>query len=83
MTTGVGEGVSELLNQEQPSPAAFAEARASRPQVCGSDAPERPYPIYLRGLVERGFGRGGKDLGCPTGECHILACKYAQCRAQY
>lgn len=51
---------------QQPSPAAFAKARATRPEICGSYAPERPYPIYLRGLVERGFGRGGKDLGCPT-----------------
>lgn len=37
-----------------------------RPEVCGPHAPERPYPIYLRGKVERGFGRGSKDLGCPT-----------------
>lgn len=37
-----------------------------RPEVCGTHAPERPYPIYLRGKVERGFGRGSKDLGCPT-----------------
>ncbi|TKY88663.1 hypothetical protein EX895_002294 [Sporisorium graminicola] len=37
-----------------------------RPEVCGPHAPERPYPIYLRGLVEKGFGRGSKDLGCPT-----------------
>ncbi|GAC98089.1 hypothetical protein PHSY_005678 [Pseudozyma hubeiensis SY62] len=37
-----------------------------RPEVCGPHAPERPYPIYLRGKVEKGFGRGSKDLGCPT-----------------
>lgn len=37
-----------------------------RPEVCGPHAPERPYPIYLRGNVEKGFGRGSKDLGCPT-----------------
>jgi hypothetical protein len=42
--------------------------RAARPLIVGSEAPERPYPIYLRGDVERGFGRGGKELGCPTGE---------------
>jgi hypothetical protein len=58
-------------SSSDPSPAAFAKARASRPEVCGSYAPERPYPIYLRGVVERGFGRGGKDLGCPTGESQI------------
>ncbi|KAJ1025126.1 hypothetical protein NDA16_002632 [Ustilago loliicola] len=38
----------------------------NRPEVCGPHAPERPYPIYLRGKVEKGFGRGSKDLGCPT-----------------
>ncbi|PWN33398.1 riboflavin kinase [Meira miltonrushii] len=64
MATGVPEIDSE--NSSKPSPAAFAQARANRPEVCGSYAPERPYPIYLRGVVERGFGRGGKDLGCPT-----------------
>jgi hypothetical protein len=58
----------DLVTSESTSPAAFAKARATRPDVCGSHAPERPYPIYLRGPVERGFGRGGKDLGCPTGE---------------
>lgn len=39
---------------------------STRPEVCGPHAPERPYPIYLRGKVEKGFGRGSKDLGCPT-----------------
>ena len=39
---------------------------SGRPEVCGPHAPERPYPIYLRGQVEKGFGRGSKDLGCPT-----------------
>ncbi|KAN0064130.1 riboflavin kinase [Thecaphora frezii] len=39
---------------------------SARPEVCGPHAPERPYPIYLRGEVEKGFGRGSKDLGCPT-----------------
>ncbi|KAL8279154.1 hypothetical protein RQP46_008410 [Phenoliferia psychrophenolica] len=37
-----------------------------RPLVAGPPEPEAPYPIYLEGWVERGFGRGSKDLGCPT-----------------
>lgn len=41
--------------------------RAARPQIVGSDIPEPPFPIFLNGPVQRGFGRGGKDLGCPTG----------------
>lgn len=57
----------DLDSSGKPTEAAFAKARASRPEICGSYAPERPYPIYLRGVVEHGFGRGGKDLGCPTG----------------
>jgi riboflavin kinase len=41
--------------------------RASRPQVVGTETPQTPFPIYLSGAVQKGFGRGGKDLGCPTG----------------
>lgn len=39
---------------------------AIRPMIVGPDAPESPYPIALTGAVQKGFGRGGKDLGCPT-----------------
>lgn len=41
--------------------------RKQRPHIVGGDAPETPFPILLSGSVQRGFGRGGKDLGCPTG----------------
>ncbi|KAM0786994.1 hypothetical protein ACM66B_002412 [Microbotryomycetes sp. NB124-2] len=38
-----------------------------RPAVTGSDdRPDEPFPVYLQGWVTRGFGRGSKDLGCPT-----------------
>ncbi|GAA6064582.1 hypothetical protein JCM10212_006466 [Sporobolomyces blumeae] len=38
-----------------------------RPEIAGPDSgPLAPYPIYLTGWVSRGFGRGSKDLGCPT-----------------
>ncbi|KAF9247111.1 riboflavin kinase [Melanogaster broomeanus] len=40
--------------------------RASRPNIVGPDTPEDPYPIELKGIVQHGFGRGSKDLGCPT-----------------
>ena len=33
----------------------------------GPQEPQTPFPIKLVGLVQKGFGRGGKDLGCPTG----------------
>lgn len=42
--------------------------RKSRPDVVGPETVEPPFPIFLSGAVQRGFGRGGKDLGCPTGE---------------
>ena len=44
--------------------------RASRPDLVGPETPQKPFPIHLSGAVQRGFGRGGKDLGCPTGK-HI------------
>lgn len=28
---------------------------------------ERYLPLFLRGRVVAGYGRGGKQLGCPTG----------------
>ncbi|GJJ07356.1 hypothetical protein Clacol_001557 [Clathrus columnatus] len=41
--------------------------RQSRPLVVGDDSgPKEPFPIRLAGTVQRGFGRGGKDLNCPT-----------------
>jgi riboflavin kinase len=40
--------------------------RKARPLLVGPDTPESPFPIGLSGPVQRGFGRGGKDLGCPT-----------------
>lgn len=43
-----------------------AEFRVGRPEIVGPEKPEAPFPIVLVGRVQRGFGRGGKDLGCPT-----------------
>lgn len=49
--------------------------RAERPRIVGPDAPEPPFPIALSGPVQRGFGRGGKDLGCPTGLLRYFTAK--------
>lgn len=43
-------------------------SRESRPMIVGSDHPERPFPLQLAGTVTRGFGRGARFLGIPTGE---------------
>ncbi|CAD6905669.1 unnamed protein product [Tilletia controversa] len=41
--------------------------RPPRPTLCGPPTgPTPPYPLYLEGTIQRGFGRGGKELGCPT-----------------
>jgi len=48
------------------APFAAISRRLRRPQVVGPDVPEPPFPIVLCGLVQHGFGRGGKELGCPT-----------------
>ncbi|GAA5939149.1 riboflavin kinase [Sporobolomyces koalae] len=39
-----------------------------RPAICGPDSgpASPPFPVRLEGWVSRGFGRGSKDLGCPT-----------------
>jgi len=41
---------------------------SGRPLIVGSDAPESPYPITMKGAVVQGFGRGSKELGIPTGK---------------
>ncbi|BGP42781.1 riboflavin kinase [Rhodotorula kratochvilovae] len=49
------------------TPALQHDPALARPDVAGSPAgPEPPFPVYLDGWVTRGFGRGSKDLGCPT-----------------
>ncbi|KAF9222034.1 riboflavin kinase [Gyrodon lividus] len=50
----------------RPAPVQTKSFRASRPNIVGPDTPEDPYPIRLEGIVQHGFGRGSKDLGCPT-----------------
>ncbi|EJF62909.1 riboflavin kinase [Dichomitus squalens LYAD-421 SS1] len=53
--------------EERPAVLNGTEAyRATRPDIVGPDVPQKPFPILMSGAVQRGFGRGGKDLGCPT-----------------
>ncbi|KAG9045020.1 riboflavin kinase [Tulasnella sp. UAMH 9824] len=56
------------LNQTEPPPAPLRTEsfRKARPEIVGPESPEPPFPIYMSGAVQKGFGRGGKDLGCPT-----------------
>jgi len=41
---------------------------SERPLIVGSDVPESPYPITMKGAVVQGFGRGSKELGIPKGK---------------
>ncbi|KAF6762564.1 riboflavin kinase [Ephemerocybe angulata] len=59
--------VSQQEPEVRPAPVLRTETfRAGRPSIVGPDTPESPFPIFLAGKVQYGFGRGGKDLGCPT-----------------
>jgi riboflavin kinase len=40
----------------------------SRELVVGPEVPQEPYPLKLSGTVVKGFGRGSKELGIPTGK---------------
>ncbi|KIY65445.1 riboflavin kinase [Cylindrobasidium torrendii FP15055 ss-10] len=61
--------VAEITSSPTIRPPALFQTesyRQSRPLIVGPDVPHTPYPIPLSGSVQKGFGRGGKDLGCPT-----------------
>ncbi|KAI9428683.1 riboflavin kinase [Lactarius indigo] len=67
--TASSENTAEYLQalSERPSAPLRTETfRQTRPSTVGPDTVEPPFPIFLSGAVQKGFGRGGKDLGCPT-----------------
>ncbi|KZT33725.1 riboflavin kinase [Sistotremastrum suecicum HHB10207 ss-3] len=55
-----------MADVEDQPPVPVQTHRGNRPEIVGGDEPESPFPVELAGPVQRGFGRGGKDLGCPT-----------------
>ncbi|MBW0495009.1 hypothetical protein O181_034724 [Austropuccinia psidii MF-1] len=51
----------------QPAPHQPKPKDEPRPLIIGSDhGPEAPFPVQIQGIVQHGFGRGAKELGCPT-----------------
>jgi riboflavin kinase len=50
----------------------------NRELIVGPEEPQEPYPLKLTGTVVKGFGRGSKELGIPTGnwrssvECRLF-----------
>lgn len=49
------------------------QLNTDRPLIVGPQVPESPYPISVSGTVVKGFGRGSKELGIPTGKVHTKA----------
>ncbi|KAJ3803156.1 hypothetical protein GGU11DRAFT_874189 [Lentinula aff. detonsa] len=72
ITTNTNHSTSPVTTTPTPTSSTLTSThpyRTSRPSIVGPPSPlylGSPYPIRLRGKVCRGFGRGGKDLGCPT-----------------
>ncbi|VDC02581.1 unnamed protein product [Peniophora sp. CBMAI 1063] len=61
------EDLEHLDSADRPAAPFRTETfRKTRPTIAGPDEPVAPFPIKLAGPVQHGFGRGGKDLGCPT-----------------
>ncbi|KAJ7499159.1 hypothetical protein FB451DRAFT_28161 [Mycena latifolia] len=56
----------DQLEERPEAPRQTTQFRLARPQIVGPDCPELPFPILLAGPVQKGFGRGSKELGCPT-----------------
>ncbi|KAI9466789.1 riboflavin kinase [Lactarius psammicola] len=56
----------QALSERPSAPLRTDTFRQSRPSIVGPENVEPPFPIFLSGAVQKGFGRGGKDLGCPT-----------------
>jgi len=72
MSTVTAEEISELPSRPA-APVQTESFRQSRPEIAGEDfGPSAPFPVHLVGNVQHGFGRGGKDLGCPTGNYTLL-----------
>lgn len=38
-----------------------------RPLLVGPEVPQHPFPHSVSGTVVKGYGRGSKELGIPTG----------------
>lgn len=45
-----------------------------RPLIVGPEHLEAPFPISVSGKVVKGFGRGSKELGIPTGNFLLFHC---------
>jgi riboflavin kinase len=64
------EAIAQAMGTEgRPAAPMHTESfRKSRLEIVGPNVPEAPFPIFISGAVQHGFGRGSKELGCPTGK---------------
>lgn len=46
----------------------IANINPDRPLLVGPETPVEPFPFALSGKVVKGYGRGSKELGIPTGK---------------
>jgi riboflavin kinase len=47
----------------------MSEINPDRPLLVGPEAPIAPFPYKITGTVVKGYGRGSRELGIPTGMC--------------
>lgn len=66
-SSGMSDAPAAVDEHTRPPTPLQHDVDAPRPLVCGPEEISPPYPVYLEGTVQRGFGRGSKDLNCPTG----------------
>lgn len=46
----------------------MSEINPDRPLLVGPEAPIAPFPYKVTGTVVKGYGRGSRELGIPTGK---------------
>ncbi len=60
---------TESSHPPRPEAAMAPISRSHRPSTAGpADEIEKPFPLKMEGKVEKGFGRGSRELGIPTGK---------------
>ena len=53
-----------------------------RESIIGSPSgPSPPFPLRMRGTVEKGFGRGSKELGIPTANLPVTSAPWIESAA--
>jgi riboflavin kinase len=51
----------------------------NRPSIDSVAEITEPFPVYLKGKVVKGFGRGSKELNIPTGIYSLVSMSFTVC----